>query len=195
MKVVKVYMERYNIEIGLEQFCLECKKRGREYKMRLDTINSYYVCIMCGWCVSSGCMTIQDKFGENSGRWCKHYNYNRKNQFVNRMERKGFLPLRVQIALTSRFVKINRFYTQVLLREPRWRVNRKNILKYEYLIKKLLQLFQRHDWARRFSAPKTKRKLEEYERIWALICRRFGWVYLDDLKKERVHRGIRCQAQ
>ncbi len=154
--------------------------------MRLDTVNCHYVCIMCGWSVKSGCTTIQGKFGENSGWWCKRYHYNRKNQFLNRIERKGGLPENVQIALTSRFVKINRFYTQRLVREERWGVNRKNILKYEYLIKKLLQLFKRYDWASRFSAPKTKRKLEEYERIWKLICNHFRWVFISDLQRERM---------
>lgn len=187
-------MERFNSVIGWEQLCLRCLKNGDREKMRIDIQNSFYVCVNCGWAVESGCTCIYDKFGENSGRSVKWYSYSRKKQFRDRMERKRCLPERTQILLTSRFVEMNRYYTLELLANPEHGVRRKNILKYEYLIKKMLQILGRNDWAHHFNGPKTKRKLEEYERIWKLICVHFDWPFFDCLTTARLHRELRANT-
>ncbi len=174
-------MESFNIEIGWEQLCLRCMNKGKRAKMRLDLVFCHYVCIKCGWAVKSGCKTIQDKFGSEGGRWCRSYTYSRRNQFSDRLDKKGCVPPNVSHMLACKFIKINRFYNVKIVGSDVHKVYRKNILKYEYLIQKMLQLLKRHDWASKFSPPKTKRKIEEYERIWKIICKHFGWVFYDNI--------------
>ncbi len=187
-------MERFNIVIGWDQLCQLCLKKGKTNKMRLDVRFSRYVCIHCGWSVNSWCRTIYDKFGENGGRWSRGYTYNRTQQFKDRMERKGCLSATTQMIMANRFIYINRFYMQILLRDEKYGIDRKNTLKYEYLIKKMLQLLRKHDSASKFKAPKTKRKLEEYERIWRFICEHFKWKFYDAILIRKMHKEIKSHS-
>ncbi len=177
-------MERFNRQIGWEQRCLKCETHP---KMRLDTIQSLYVCISCGWAVESQCTTIYEKFGQNSGRWIRGCSYSRKAQFINRMDRKMCISNHIQTILTHKFVDINRYYSSELVGKT---VFRKNILKYEYIIHKMLQCCRRHDLASHFSCPKTKRKIVEYERVWNLICNHFDWVFYDNILKCKMNKAI-----
>ncbi len=186
------YMERFNRQIGWEQLCLKCNSTSTtnqesQSKMRLDAIHSLYVCMNCGWAVKSQCTAIYEKFGNKSGRWLRGNSYNRKSQFTNRIERKRCISNHIQSILTYKFIDINNFYTHELVGKT---VFRKNILKYEYLIHKMLQCCRRHDLAARFSCPKTNRKIIEYERVWKLICNHFDWVFYDNILKCKLNKAI-----
>lgn len=179
------YMERYNRKIGRKQRCGWCKRRA----MRVDTRLCLYVCIRCGWSVKTNYSTIYAKFGVR--RWPRRYSYDRKAQFRDKMLKKGCIPEIAQVMMTRRFGSLNHFYAFEILGNEVYNVKRKNILKYEYLIHKMLQLMGRHDWAAKFNSPKTKRKIQEYERIWWMLCEHFGWLFFDDIRKEKMNRIIR----
>lgn len=178
-------MERYNHKIGRKQRCAYCKSG-----MKVDSRLCLFVCTNCGWCVKTHYSTIYEKFGMRMGRWHRRYSYDRKAQFRGKMTSRGGIPISAQIMMTHRFALLNKFYANEILNNDIYNVKRKNILKYEYIIHKMLQLTKRHDWAAKFESPKTKRKIKEYERIWWMLCEHFDWTFYDDIAKRKTNRLI-----
>ena len=100
---------------------------------------------------------------------------------VNKNGDRVICPALVHI-LKCRFTHIHSFYIQ------RFAGIRKNIPKYEFLIKKLLLLVRRPDLAVHFRIPKTKKTLIQYEQIWAIICEKFEWSFIPSaLDSEEFH--------
>ena len=56
--------------------------------------------------------------------------------------------------------------------------NRKNILRYSYILFKLCELLELDDFLHCFKLLKNRNKLMEQDAIWQCICNHLGWEYI-----------------
>lgn len=54
---------------------------------------------------------------------------------------------------------------------------RKNFLSYSYVLHKLTQLLELHEFQHSFNLLKSRQKLREQDRIWKFICEKLGWTF------------------
>jgi len=59
--------------------------------------------------------------------------------------------------------------------------NRKNILRYSYILFKLCELLELDDFLHCFKLLKNRNKLMEQDAIWQLICGHLGWEFIPSI--------------
>lgn len=59
--------------------------------------------------------------------------------------------------------------------------NRKNILRYSYILYKLCELLELDDFLSSFRLLKNRNKLKEQDDIWEAICKHLGWQFIPSI--------------
>ena len=132
------------------------------------------------------CSTQEYVIVEESTWWSKSNNhctynndrnYKRVDNFGNVLnKRQNCLPPRARMS-RELIDRIKCMFSQVEAPFAIHSARRKNMLNYNYIIHKSLQLLERDEYLVHFPVLKTRGKLIELEAIWKKICRDLGWAF------------------
>ena len=169
IKKKKIIPKKVNIKHNSCYFCNTVK--------RVDTDNCIYVCINCG-VISSGFdkpFIEMSQYNNDTHRIDYISFYDRKCQFKkkifqyqdkNKLHFSKYLVNRLEI----KFIQINEIFNEIC-------DGRKNFIRYNYIIYKLLELMDYDRYLKDDALPKTKNILKSYDEYWEKICQKLNWNF------------------
>jgi hypothetical protein len=98
------------------------------------------------------------------------------------------IPDLVKQKLIGMFKLISGCYSNI-----KWK-NRKNLLKYQFIIKKLLEIIGYTDPVKYLNIYKTDKKIVKCNRVWKEICGINNWEYIEEKYEYYLNRSIKCSS-
>lgn len=135
-------------------WCYNCDK----YKF-LDFMMGVYVCDNCG-VVSNNYRREEVGFLKDKPIYI--FPYTRVKYFKKYINKSKHIPSYLEAPLANMFSKVNVVFKQKI-------TNRRNFIKYSYLLNKLLHILKHPEIAENFKLPKRKKTLKKYDKIWSVI--------------------------
>jgi hypothetical protein len=151
------------------EYCYECNKQ-RFY----DKTNDYYVCEICGSCKKA--------FVE-----CHSYNQLKQTKIMKKSHRHKYIRLRKKFKkmkiqdeklkdiIKTKFDQIIDYFDKTTY------LDRKNILRYEYVILKFLEITNEIDKIN-YKLNLTKETIKKYDIIWKDFCELQNYNFIKTLK-------------
>lgn len=149
-----------------------CKTCGE--RLFLDYMRSHFVCVKCGriektmvYYMSHGDMECHKTFQRQT--------YSRAHHFRNYLLKSRFDHLHLPVkTLTHMFRTVNRIFNE------HYSSTRKNIIRYNFIVLKLMQLLGKPLAADALSLP-TRKTVLSYDRIWKTVCHDAKWKFIPTL--------------
>jgi hypothetical protein len=134
-----------------------------------DCVRGHLVCTNCGFVSISSPMYVH----EYATHYCviQSQPYTRLKYFRFFLERSKKLPDIIEKRLCMMFVNVNESFNNNAS-------GRRNFIKYNYLINKLLIEIDKKDLAKKFPLPNRKRTLRKYDRLWEKICKDLNYTFV-----------------
>ncbi len=157
------------------QDCDDCGNR-----MLLCLTKSIFTCTRCGLSRDACIMTLSLYTDDIGYKIRKIKTYSRLKQFERVLRRNPNVPEIIIHVMRSRFSHLHSYYVARF-------TERRNFLKYSYLIFKMLCLLARPDLASTFELPRTQKTMDKYEIVWKDICCHFGWLYIKSTVNDKLY--------
>lgn len=151
--------------------CRDCK-----IPTNLDLITDYYICPSCGLCEKTDERYFGfNKYPMNFMHSNKYEAHHIKRLIIN-MKKMGIYDEDVINSIRKRFSIIEDYYANEYSN-----TKRKNIIRYAYLIIKILELLECPKYLNYKFLP-VKKTLKKYDKIWNDICTYAGWKFVPSVR-------------
>lgn len=159
-------------------FCYECN-----IEKSIDNVNVVYVCEQCGDVTNNDYLKIITALPPKDAYLKTIIRYNRMKNFRNYVSKKN-IEYALEESVMFRVVKVNCFFKKITTRH--------NLIKYDYIILKILDLLKIKDpkIKNKFTMPKRKRTITKYDKIWKKVCNEYNWRYKQTKFKKKKKRKI-----
>lgn len=149
------------------RFCERCSGIRRR-----DTVYGYLVCIECGRVA----LRNQYYVTEFATSFCRieSQRYSRIKYFKLFLEKGHQLPTSIEDQLVRMFRRVNGEFKKIVS-------GRKNLIKYNYLLRKMLEELNEVEHSKAFPIPSRRRTLRKYDRIWKSICEGLDFTFRPSL--------------
>lgn len=94
----------------------------------------------------------------------------------------------VKQQLIGMFKLISSCYSSI-----KWK-NRKNLLKYHFIIKKLLEIIDYNEPIKYLNIYKTDKKIVKCNKVWKEICKINNWKYIEEKYEYYINSRIKCSS-
>ncbi len=158
--------------INKNDYCYDCKQ-----KRLYDSVNDYYVCTCCG-VVKKNSMNNNISYYELQNNYKNgiYKNLKTNKHKFNRLRKKikllGIKDSNIINKIKKYFIKIIDYYEVT--------EDKKNMMRYFYLIFKILQILRKHEYINYDRLPK-KNILIKYDENWYKICKLYGWPFISSI--------------
>ncbi len=139
----------------------------------LDNVSDFYVCHICGLVSEKNTESVfsfKDRKNHKSS-FRKILPYNRLSQFNKYLNKQNnHMPHSVKNQVTQIFRGVLRVFELVCTK-------RKNFIRYEYVIIKILEILGLSVYSEAFKLPKSQLTINKYDLYWKDICERLELKY------------------
>lgn len=150
------------------QLCKKCN-----VQTFIDSITCYYICPSCGLANNQQIGSIQHMQSpyKEPCQFINDNTYSRVAQFEKQLFGFGCINFLLREDLKNMFISFHPHYEEICKGE------RKYIIRYEYIIIKLLEILNMKRYIKYFKLPKSRSTIYKYDKIWKKISDKVGWKF------------------